>query len=532
MNGLAGTATLFRLALRRDRVMLPAWVAFLTAAVASTAYSFHRLYPNPAAREQLAASLVSNSSLRALYGPLNDPSTIGGITAWRMGVFGPALAGLMSILLVVRHTRAEEEDGRLELVGAGAVGRGAALTAALLTALGANLLLAPLVTAVLLAYGQHWAGSLAFGVAIAACGVVLAAVAAVTAQLTETGRAATGWATTLLGLAYVLRAGGDSGPQWLSRLSPIGWSEWIAPFAADRWWVLAVPLTCAAVLTCGAYLLVAHRDLGAGLLPQRAGRAVALPALRTPLALAWRLQRGSLYGWCVGLAVVGTVIGSTSKGVLQLIEHNPELARILSTTDGQQTIVDTYLSTAMGLIGMVCAGYAVHAVLRLRGEETGGRAEPVLATAVSRLRWAVGHLLYPLLGSALLLAVSGLAAGLAKGVVLRNGAGSHGSVREVVAGALVQLPAVWLTAAAATALLGLLPRWSTLGWGVLAFFVLVGWLGPALQLGQWLLDLSPFTHLPRLPGGPFKAQPLLWQSLLSALLTAAGLLGLRHRDLG
>ncbi|GAA2151418.1 exporter of polyketide antibiotics [Kitasatospora kazusensis] len=530
MNAFAGTGTLFRFALRRDRVMLPAWVYALTAATASTAVSFEKLYPDAGSRERLAASLAGDSSLRALYGPLHDATTIGGITAWRMGVFGAALAGLMSILLVVRHTRAEEEDGRLELVRAGAVGHRAPLTAALLTAALADLLLAALVTAALVLLGQGAAGSAAFGLALAACGLVFAAVAAVTAQLAGTGRAANGSACAVLGLAYALRAAGDSAGGGLSLLSPIGWSERVEPFAADRWWVPALAAAFAALLTAAAYALLARRDLGAGLFPSRPGRATGVPALRTPLALAWRLQRGTLYGWCAGFAVGGAVFGGVAKGVLDLVRGNSGVADVLRRIGGRDAVLDAYLSTVLGLLGMLAAVYAVQSVLRLRGEETGGRAEPVLGTAVSRLRWAAGHLLFPLLGSALVLAVGGLAAGLAEAAA--TGGSSAAAAARLLGAALVQLPAVWLTAAAATALFGLAPGWTPAAWGVLAVFLLIGWLGPVLRFGRWLLDLSPFTHLPHLPGGAFDAEPLLWLTLLAAALTAAGLAGLRRRDLG
>ncbi|MDH6132275.1 ABC-2 type transport system permease protein [Kitasatospora sp. MAA4] len=532
MTALTGTGPLLRLALRRDRITLPVWVYLLTASVASTTYSFKKLYGTAASRGQLAASLAGNGSLRALYGPLGD-SGIGGITVWRIGVTGAALAAAMSILLVVRHTRAQEEDGRLELIGAGAVARPAPLTAALAAAALANGLLALLTTASLVALGQPLAGSLAFGCSLAACGLVFAGVASVTAQLAETGRAANSLAGAALGLAYVLRAASDAstvhGPGAFDWLSPIGWSEQVQPYGADRWWVLLLSLAVAGLLAGVAYTLVGRRDLGSGLLPQRPGPATAARTLRTPFALAVRLQRGTLAGWCAAFAVAGGVFGAIAKGIVDLVGGNRPVADVLRRMGGQHGVADAYLSSIMGILGMLAAVYAVQCVLRLRAEETEGRAEPVLAGPVSRLGWATGHLLFPLLGSAALLTCGGLAAGAAEHATLGDRAGS---VAELLGGALVQLPAVWLTAAAAVLLLGLAPRWTSAGWGVLTAFVLIGWLGPALQADQWVLDLSPFTHTPHLPGGTFAAQPLLWLTLLTAALTAAGLTGLRHRDLG
>ncbi|MGE7433393.1 ABC transporter permease [Kitasatospora sp. NPDC001175] len=530
MNGLAGTGTLLRLALRRDRIMLPAWVYAITAMTISTGYSFGTLYGTASAREQFARGMNTNGSLRALYGTVYDAG-VGGLTAWRMGAFGAALAGLMSILLVVRHTRADEEDGRLELVGAGAVGRRAPLTAALLTVLLADLLLAALVAAGLAALGQPAGGALAFGSALAVTGLVFAALAGVAAQAVETGRAASGTASAALGLGFVLRAAGDSDSRthWLSWLSPLGWSEQVRPFADNRWWAVALGLLAACALAASAYVLVGRRDLGAGLLPRRPGPASAAPALRSQLALARRLQSATLYGWCAGFAVAGAVFGSVAKGAATLVGDNQQVGDILHRIGGQGSFADAYLATILGLFGMVAAVYAVQCVQRLRGEETAGRAEPVLASAVSRSAWAGGHLLFALLGSAVLLATGGLAAGLTAGATLGDLPRRLGAL---VGGALVQLPAVWLTAAAVLAVFGLRPRWTSAGWGMPAAFLVIGWLGPVLRLGRPILDLSPFTHLPHLPGGTVSARPLLWLTAVAAGLAAAGLAGLNRRDLG
>src|ERR1035438_649811 len=126
--------------------MLPAWVYVLTVLVAGTAYSFRKLYPTTASREQFAVVAGNNPALLSLYGPLYGNS-LGSLTAWRYGGFAALGAGLMSIFIVVRHTRADEETGRLELMGSAAVGRHAALAAAVLVSCGANVVLVALMSA-------------------------------------------------------------------------------------------------------------------------------------------------------------------------------------------------------------------------------------------------------------------------------------------------------------------------------------------------------------------------------------------------
>ena len=149
-------------------------------------------------------------------------------------------------MLVVRHTRTEEESGRLELLSAGVVGRYAALTAALIVSSGTVVLLGLLTALSLIGSGLPATGSFAFGAMWAAAGLSFAGVGAVTAQVTEGARAANGLTAAVLGVAYVLRAIGDSASngstQWVSWLSPIGWSQQVRAYAGDRFVVVLVPL--------------------------------------------------------------------------------------------------------------------------------------------------------------------------------------------------------------------------------------------------------------------------------------------------
>jgi ABC-2 type transport system permease protein len=526
----AGTGTLLRFHLRRDRVMIASWVTVIALFVWATASAFADTYPTVADRVPFANTIRNNTGLIALTGKPFDLLTTAGLTAWRIGAFCGAMAAIMSYLLVTRHTRAEEETGRLELVGAAAVGRRAPLTAALLVAVVANAAMAVLVAVPMAAAGLPAAGSVALGLSFAAAGLVFAGVAAVSAQLTQTARAANGLAATVLGVAYVLRGVGDStGPGWLSWLSPLGWPLQSRPYADERWWVLAIPLVVGVVLLAVGYALNAGRDLGEGVIPTRPGRESASPALSGSLALAWRLQRGALIGWSVGFAALGTTYGSIAESAADILKDSPQLADTLRQLGLDPDIaVDSYLATTTSIGGIIGAAYVVQSVLRLRGEETGGTAETLLATSLGRVRWAAGHLSVALLGSALLVSLLGLMAGLAHGIATDD---VRGEVPRLLAAGAAQAPAVWVFAGIGIALFGLWPGRTAASWAaVVAGFVLT-WIGPAMNLPQWVLNLSPFTHLPRLPIDPATPAPYLWLLAVSAVLLTAGLAGLRHRDL-
>jgi ABC-2 type transport system permease protein len=377
-------------------------------------------------------------------------------------------------------------------------------------------------------------GSVALALAIGTCGLAFTGVSAVAAQLTAGARAARGLAIGALGVAFLVRAVGDSagagGPGWLTWALPLGWTETLRPFASERWWVLALPLALFAAGTWLSFSLAATRDHGAGLFPDRPGRPAASAVLRGPFALAWRLQWPALAGWAAGYAVMFAVCGAAGKGIRQLIGSSGGLTKEFTRIGGQAAIVNAYLASLMLLGGLIAAAYGVSTVLRMHAEETAGRADPVLSEPVGRARWGLSHLVVALAGTAALLAVAGVATGLGYGLAV-GGAGSE-TARMLGAG-LAQVPAAAVIIGVAALAFGAIPDGCVaVAWTAVGLAVLLNLFGQALQLSHWILDISPFTHVPRLPGGAVSATPLISLSLIALALGAAGLAALRHRDIG
>lgn len=538
MNALTGTRSLVRLALRRDRILLPVWIAVFVLIAVSSAGATAGLYPTAASLTQAAASIDNTPSLVALYGAIYDPTSLGAVAMFKLTVFGAAGVGVLSLILVIRHTRSEEEAGRLELVGAAVVGRHAPLTTALLIAVGTNVVLAVLTALGLMSTGLPAAGSMAFALVWAGVGVAFTAVAAIAAQLTASARKAMGMGAAILGAAYLLRAVGDTlrpitmstgtapaGPAWLSWLSPLGWGQQVRPYAGNQWWTLLLPAAFAVVLISGSYVLVAHRDHGAGLIPDRPAPASAAH-LHSPLALAWRLHRGTLLAWTTGFVVLGVVLGSIASSIGNLLD-NPQAQAMVAALGGEGALTDAFLSAELGLLGIIASVFGVQAALRLRSEETAQRAEPVLATPVSRIAWAGSHITLAMAGTAILLLGAGLSAGIAHAASI----GDPGQIGRVLLGAMVRLPAVWVVTAIAVAAFGLVPRLVVVGWVALVAFLLLGELGSLLKLPQWAMDLSPYAHVPQIPGANLTAAPTIWLLAITGALIVAGLVGFRRRDI-
>ena len=193
--------------------------------------------------------------------------------------------------------------------------------------------------------------------------------------------------------------------------------------------------------------------------------------------------------------------------------------------------MNAYLASLMLLAGLGAAGYAVSATLRLRAEETEGRADPVLAGAVGRVRWGLSHVVVAVAGTASLLAIAGVTTGLGYGLRAggtgrrgepharrrtgrtARGAGDRGSRRSPCSACCRRC----------------LPRSS---WTAVGLAVALNIFGQVIQLSHWVLDISPFTHVPRLPGGTVSASPLLWLAALAVVLGGTGLAALRRRDIG
>ena len=97
--------------------------------------------PTQAQFDAAAQAMSGNAAYVAMAGPARALDTTGGQTAWQSSAFGAVLVGLMSMALIGRHTRAEEESGRDELVRASAVGRSSTTVAAAVLALLANLVI-------------------------------------------------------------------------------------------------------------------------------------------------------------------------------------------------------------------------------------------------------------------------------------------------------------------------------------------------------------------------------------------------------
>ncbi|GAB3556264.1 ABC transporter [Arthrobacter tumbae] len=529
-GSLTGTLRLFRFALRRDRVRIPAWGLGIGGMVAYFGSVIPIAYPDQAAL-QTRAAIMQDPSGALLTGPGYgiDNYTFGAmVTNELLGMLAVA-AALMSIFLVVRHTRAEEESGRAELIRAGVVGNRAPLAAAVLTLLVANAAIGAALGGGLLASGLVFTDTLAVSAGMALVGLVFGGVAAVTAQLSEHARTASGMAGAALALAFLLRGIGDAqalGGSALSWFSPIAWAQQTRAFTDLRWWPLLLCVGLVAVLLTIAVLLTVHRDFGAGLVPARSGRGSARKSLVHPVGLILRMERGSIIGWLTGLVIFAVLTGSMGQGIVESFEAQPQLAAVFGQGAGGDVLRAT-LASFTAYFAMAVAVYAVISVNRLRGEESDGRTGAILATSVSRARWLVSSLAVTALGSTVMLLGIGLGLGVGAGTSLSD----PNLALDFALVGLVYLPLVMAFAGLAALSYGVLRAGRWWVWLLLLGSIIVGVYGPLLNLPGAVSDAEPFGLMPRVPAEALSPGPVLGSALVALLLVTAGVLSFRRRDL-
>lgn len=524
---MTGTRRLIRFALRRDRIRILVWVGATAALVLLTASGVKSLLPTQASIDAAAAASQHNPGAIAFNGPPQGLDTLGGEVAFQAGALGMVVVALMSLFMIGRLTRGDEEAGRLELILSLPVGIHAPAVAALIVVTAMNVAVGALSTGALLVEGLPLAGSVVFGASFAVLGLFFAGAALVAAQVTVSTRMVYGAVGALVGLAYLMRVIGDIGDGTLSWFSPIGLAQKTRPYAGERWSPLLPLLLAAALLAALAFRLAARRDHLGGLIAPRPGRASATVGLAHPLGLALRLQRASLLGWGGGVLLTAIAFGWIAPTIDSFVAGNKEMAHVLAGA-GVGSLTDTYFATSLRLLALVASGFAVQSALRLRGEESAQRAEAVLATPVSRWHWAASHLAVAGVGSAALLAVAGLGTGVSYALA----GGSWSAVPRLLGAAIAYAPAIWVVAALAAAVFGFAPRLADVAWGILAVYFVVGLLGDVLRLPGWVAKLSPFEQTPALPAAGFAPVPLAVLTVLAAGLVVAGLGGLRRRDIG
>lgn len=538
MKALQGAPRLFRLSLRLDRIKIPLWIILTVGIIALTIPQLMHAYSSEALRYLYATATAPSVVTRLLGGAITGPS-MGEITVIETFLLAALMMALVNIFLVTRHTRKNEETGRSELVGSMLVGRQAMLTSALVLALLVNIVCSALIFGVYMMNDLPTAGAALYSVSLGLIGMTFAAVAGVTSQLFENTRGANGAASLVFGISFLLRGLGDAfgklnengvsvTTSFLSYFSPLGWSTNSKPFADNNWWLLLPFVICISALIGAAYYLLDRRDIGSAILKPKPGRLHAQPYLLSSLGVIWRTSRTAFIAWGISLVLLGASLGAIADEFKDLIAGNEEMQKMLATLGGGKDPADLMYAAIFTMTGIALSGFVLQIMTKMSSEESSGRLELTLSTKTSRLHWALMYILFALGGACIILVLTGIAAGISDGLISGDVAGKVSRLGRTI---LVYVPAIAIMVGVGMTLFGRLPRlFVALSWGVLGSCLLIFQLGVILKLPQWVIDISPFTHTPRVPSAAIEAAPLLYQSLVAFALIILGLWLFRNRD--
>jgi ABC-2 type transport system permease protein len=533
VRSLIGTGSLIRLALRRDRLVLLCSVLAIAGVSVGTVAYYLDVFASPDSRDAFAADVAATPALLGFNGPLFGRS-IDVMATWRMRDLCIMLVSALTLLTVIRYSRAEEESGRQELVGAGVVARHAPLATAVLVSISAGAAAVIVVALGMIAMGLDTVGALSYAAAAFGTAALFAGVGAVASQVMPSGRGALGIGAAVLGFSYVARFTADaSGVSWLVWVTPLGWAHQVRPFADHQWPVILLPLAVAGALIALAHMLLSRRDFGAGLLPARLGRARG--RIGSAASLAWRQQRTTLLAWVIAYTVAGVFFGGLTAAVgdtPQALGSSSVLREFLDRYSGAAGAPSgaIFLWVIALTLGYTAALYPALAIARVRTEEESGRAELLLATPTGRIAWVASHAIIAALGTVMIL----LAGGLSTGLVIGAATGDVNTFWSALAGALIQVPAAWVLGAVTLLALGSLPRATiVVAWTGFLFVQVFELVGPIARLDFSIVEwVIPFFHLPRiLTGDPFAPWPIVGLISVTIVVGAAGLIALRHRDM-
>ncbi len=523
----AGLRPLLVASMHQDARLIAPWVVGITVLSISSILAYNILFGDPATQAQFIQSVGANPALNLVFGPARDLSTVDGFTAWRSQALGGLFAGLMAILIVTRNSRANEDSGQAELIASGVVGRSTRLAVAVAMATIASFAAGGLAALLTIAFGGGVVASISLGATFTAAGLMFAGVAAVTAQLGSDSRAAGSMAIGTLGACYLIRGYVDTADPdgWAVWLSPLGWTEQVAPSTANNWWPLLACLALALALVAIGFRLQNIRDFGQGLIASRPGpgrgRLVA-----SIWGLAIRLNRSAVITWTIGLTIIGAVFGSLSTTMIEVVETNPAVAHVLAagaTTKSELSF--GLLITLINLVVIIAALYGIGIANRVYSEEVAFRVEPLLAGSLTRFKYLASNVVVALVGSA----VAVMAAVFAMSLVAAP-ANDSVTVGALLLQGLVAIPALWLLVGVSLAAIGAKPKVRLIAWfGVVATFGLT-LLGPSFNLPDWALGISPLWHIPNLKSSDPDFGGLIAISLIATALLVVSFVGFRRRD--
>lgn len=527
-----GTGHLIKIIAQGARLQIIAWVLGIVIVSIAVASSYQSVYQNPNDKQAFAMTM-QNPAMVAMLGPGYEVEeylvTTGTQFAHEMLLFSVIAVAIMNILLVGSATRTDEETGRIEVIRSLPVGRLAYLAACLIVVGIVNVVLILLVCLgiyVLNIDGVTFESALLYGANLGAGGFIFGAVTAMFAQLSETSRGTMGLAFGALITAYIIRAVGDVGNENLALVSPLGWLLRSAVFIDNYWWPIVTSIFFTIILVFITFYLNSIRDLGSGFLPSGKGKTNASSFKKTTFGLILHLQKVKIMGWGIAIFALGAVFGAV-MGDMELYFKNHEFIQMMLAQMGNFSITEQFISMLISIMSLISLIPVIMTILKLKSEENHSRTEHFYSRSISRNTVLGSITLMAVIESIFYLLLLVLGLWLGAMTMMEEPV----SFSTVLQSALVYLPAIWFMIGITILLVGVAPKLTSIIWLYYAFCYIVAYVGGMLNFPNWLLNLSVFESIPKLPGEEINLISLIMIMTMSCAILLVGFYGYKKRDI-
>lgn len=531
-NNFNNTVRLVRFIIRRERVTSTLWIVILSLFSIVLAPMLVNMF-DAQAREALIET-INNPAMIGMLGPIYgiEDYTPGAMYFNMMVQWVMIAAAVMNILLIVRHTRNDEERGRADMVRSLPVGRLSNLAAVILTAAIMNLFVVLITGFGIAAMGvnsMNLGGSLLYSASIGTVGLFFAALTAVFSQLCTTSRGVTGLSLLSLGFLYLLRGAGDVGREILSLISPLGLAQRTQAYVENHWLPIFILLAEVIIIALIAFVLNSYRDIRQGFIPEKPGRESARLYLRSPYGLAFRLLLIPFFGWVFAMYVIGAAYGSI-LGRIDTFAQSSEFYSMMIGVRPEFSTAQMFVSMVTSIMALCAVVPVLMIVIKLRSEEKDGYFQNVLSRSVSRQTYMASYVAIAILASVLVQCATALGIYSASIMVLPDS--SMLTLGYLLKANLVFLPALWIMLGFAVMLIGLFERMIAIVWGYFGFSFFVTFIGrlPGL-FPDWLTKITPFGYIPNLPVDEINYGTLIIMSVIATVMIFIGVIAYRRRDI-
>lgn len=513
----------------KAKVNLLVWIGAISLFIIGVGGAYPALFSDS---EELIGlvNAMKNPVMVAMFGPVFeiDPPQLAAIFSNQMLLLNMIMVAIMSIFVTAKMTRGDEEEGMLESLLALPVGRLSNAVCVMFIVTGMNLIIGGLVGVGLPFISNEsftFSGTFIFGFALSSTGILFSAITLLFAQIFESNRSVMALSFITLGTMYLLRGGFDVAESVLTLIIPLSWPLYAKPFIENNGILNILTIGFAFAIILGALRLNYKRDLHAGYIKPRRGKAEASMVLKTHPGFILKLLTPTILAWLITLFILGVSYGSIFGDLDTFIENN-EIFKAMFLS-GEYALNVQFMSIIMMVIAIVSGIGPIMMINHLAGEEKRNHTDILYSGNLSRQKNLGLYALFAVIGSIVFLCFGIL--GMLSGVMFSMD--DPIETYLIVQAGIVYLPASLLMVSLSILLVGISPQKMYLIWIYLGYSFFVVYIGNIINLPSFLQWGSPYGHISQLPVEPYNILSSMLLMVFAFMFTMIGVKAYKTRDI-